>query len=291
MDRAEQYPDPLGEALSHSSSRAAQMISLAAAAAEVAARRVALRNARQAAHDEQVRRALHDAERAARERARVGWAPALDARWLAQSDLLQVAGVWGAAAAYADGDPAAATALRKSEERLRTLHPYAMARYDRLREDGASPLDAMCAAAPLFVRAPHARPGDPCSQRAEIGAGTGNTDTAPVDNDGLTDRSAVRLAAESFPGTVGDGIKAAAAGTMQQSARTGRQSRLLGFADRRASGAVRSAEPDWRHSQGRGLGMADRRQPDPDGHRVAGSHGAGLHAPAQRPADFDPLRY
>ena len=176
MDRAEQYPDPFGEALSHSSSRAAQMISLAAAAAEVAARRVALRNARQAADDEQARRALQDAERAARERARVRWAPAHDARWLAQADLLQVAGIWGAAAAYADGDPAAAAALRKSEERLRTLHPYAMARYDRLREEGATPLDAMREAAPLFVRASYARPGDPGSPRVEIGAGPGNTE-------------------------------------------------------------------------------------------------------------------
>src|SRR5437660_1389019 len=117
MDRAQEYPDPFGEALSHSSSRAAQMISLAAAAAEVAARRVALRNARQAARDEQARRALQDAERAARERTRVRWAPAHDARWLAQADLLQVAGIWGAAAAYAGDDPGAAAALRKSEER------------------------------------------------------------------------------------------------------------------------------------------------------------------------------
>jgi len=221
MDRAEQYPDPFGEALSHSSSRAAQMISLAAAAAEVAARRVALRNARQATHDEQSRRTLQDAERAARERARVRWAPAYDARWLAQADLLQVAGIWGAAAAYAGDDPAAAAALRKSEERLRTLHPYAIARYDRLREEGTSPLDAMHEAAPLFVRAPYARPGGPGSRRLEIGAGPGNTDTASVDNYGPADRNAVRLAAESFPGTVADGIKAAAvAGALQHSARS-----------------------------------------------------------------------
>jgi hypothetical protein len=220
MDRAEQYPDPFGEALSHSSSRAAQMISLAAAAAEVAARRVALRTARQAARDEQGRRALQDAERATRERVRVRWAPAHDARWLAQAGLVQVAGIWGAAAAYANGDPAAAAALRKSEERLRTLHPYAMARYDRLREEGASPMDAMREAAPLFVRAPHARPGDPGSRRVEIGASRDDTDTASVDNYGPTDRNVVRLAAESFPGTVVDGIKAATAGALPQSARS-----------------------------------------------------------------------
>ena len=48
--------------------------------------------------------------------------------------------------------------MRKSEQRLRTLHPFAMARYDRLRAEGASPLDAMRDAAPLFARHPHARP-------------------------------------------------------------------------------------------------------------------------------------
>jgi len=32
--------------------------------------------------------------------------------------------------------------MRKSEERLRTLHPYAMTRYDRLRAEGASPTKA-----------------------------------------------------------------------------------------------------------------------------------------------------
>ena len=53
-------------------------------------------------------------------------------------------------------EPAAATAMRKTEDRLRDLHPYAMARYDRLRADGMSPADAMREAAPLFARAPRA---------------------------------------------------------------------------------------------------------------------------------------
>ena len=48
--------------------------------------------------------------------------------------------------------------MRKSEQRLRTLHPFAMARYDRLRADGAEPLDAMREAAPLFGNHPDARP-------------------------------------------------------------------------------------------------------------------------------------
>lgn len=124
------------------------------------------------------------------------------------------------AAAYADGDSGAAAALRKSEERLRTLHPYAMARYDRLREEGASPIDAMREAAPLFVRAPYARPGDPGGHRLRIGAGSGDTDAAFVDNYDPAGRNAVRLAAESFPGTAAEGIRAAAAGGLQQSARS-----------------------------------------------------------------------
>ena len=47
--------------------------------------------------------------------------------------------------------------MRKSEARLRALHPFAMARYDRLRSDGAA-ADAMREAAPLFALYPHARP-------------------------------------------------------------------------------------------------------------------------------------
>jgi hypothetical protein len=118
----------------------------------------AARAAQQAAQDEQARRVLDEQERAARAQARARWAPAHDARWLAQADLLQAAGTWGAAAPWASTDPAAASAMRKSEERLRTLHPFAMTRYDRLRSQGASPLNAMGEAAPLFGLHPHARP-------------------------------------------------------------------------------------------------------------------------------------
>ena len=53
-------------------------------------------------------------------------------------------------------EPAAATAMRKCEERLRVQHPYAMARYDRLRSDGMGPADAMREAAPLFASPPRA---------------------------------------------------------------------------------------------------------------------------------------
>jgi hypothetical protein len=179
MDPSDHYADPFGEALSYSSQRAAQLISLAVAAAQVAAHRKALSEARKAARDEQARRALQEEQRAIHEQARAGWGPAHDPRWLAQAGLLQAARAWGAAAAYADADPVAASAMRKSEERLRTLHPYAMERYDRLCAEGASPVDAMREAAPLFTREPHVRPGQP-GTRLRLGAATADPDADPV---------------------------------------------------------------------------------------------------------------
>lgn len=179
MDPSAHHPDPFGEGFSHSSQKAAQFISMAGAAYEIAARRKAIRAARDAARTEQQRRALQEQERAARADVRARWAPAHDARWLAQADLLQAGGVWGAAAPYADTDPEAASALRKAEGRLRVLHPYAMARYDRLRVEGADPLEAMREAVYMFAREPHARPGQPATTRPGIEAGTPGTGSWP----------------------------------------------------------------------------------------------------------------
>jgi hypothetical protein len=158
MDPSSHYPEPFGEAASYSSQRATQLVSLVAAAAEVRMRLNAARIARRATQDRQVQRQLDEQERTARANARAGWAPAHDARWLAQADVPQAFRTWGAAVPWADTDPVAASAMRKSEERLRTLHPFAMARYDRLRAKGAEPLDAMRQAAPLFGYHPNARP-------------------------------------------------------------------------------------------------------------------------------------
>ena len=123
MDPSAHHPDPIGEAFSHSSQKAAQFVSMAGAAYEIAARRKAIRAAREAARTDQQLRALQEQERAAHADARARWAPAYDARWLAQADLFQAGRVWGAAAPYADTDPEAASALRKAEDRLRCLHP------------------------------------------------------------------------------------------------------------------------------------------------------------------------
>jgi hypothetical protein len=119
---------------------------------------------------------------------------------MGQPDLLQAARAWSAAAAYADADPEAADAVRTCEQRLRVLHPYAMARYDRLRGEGTARLDAMREALPLFARAPRARPGDPVAERrgpaAPDGRGTASCDIG-VDDSGVAqaaDSSAIRQA-------------------------------------------------------------------------------------------------
>jgi hypothetical protein len=151
------HPDIPGEALSQSAQRAAQVISLLAGAAQIRAQRKASQQVRRSRQSAQEQRARREQERAALDQARSRWAPAHDPAWLAQADLLQTARTWAGAAAWADADPAAASAMRKSEDHLRRLHPYAMARYDRLRSDGAAPLDAMHEAAPLFGNQPRAR--------------------------------------------------------------------------------------------------------------------------------------
>jgi hypothetical protein len=170
MDPSDVYPDLLGQAVSHSSQRLAQMGSLLASWAVVEARRKERRNAAKTARSQRELETLREQERAAYKLARAGWAPALDRTWLAQADLLQAARTWSAAAAYADADPEAAAAATRSEERLRTLHPYAMAWYDRLRAEGAGRFEAMREAMPLFTRAPHARPGGPAADRRQLAA-------------------------------------------------------------------------------------------------------------------------
>ncbi len=178
---AETHPDPFQDALGHGLQRAVQVTSCAVTAAQVYIHQQRNQAMAAAERDERARRALAAQIRAEREVARVGWAPALDPDWLSQADLYQAAYTWGQAMPYADRSvpwyqPAAATAMRKCEERLRDLHPYAMSRYDRLRGDGIEPADAMREAALLFARPPRARDA-PHAPRPVLEAGTGENRT------------------------------------------------------------------------------------------------------------------
>lgn len=156
------YADPLEEALSHGSQRVAQFASLAGAMSQVVIQRRAIHDALVSGReDDRAQRALRQQAQALREQARLSYAPAHDPQWLAQADFVQTARAWGGAACFADSDPAASLALRRCEGRLRELHPYAMARYDRLRTEGMTPLDAMRETVPLFARSPTSAPANP----------------------------------------------------------------------------------------------------------------------------------
>ena len=175
---AETHPDPFQDAMGHGLQRAVQITSCAVTAAQVYVYQQRTQARAAAERDERTRRALTAQMRADREAARTSWAPALDPDWLRQADLVQVARTWGAAMPFADRsvpwyEPAAATAMRKGEERLRDLHPLAMARYDRLRGDGMGPAEAMREAAPLFAGPPRAYDA-PYTPRPVLEAGTGD---------------------------------------------------------------------------------------------------------------------
>jgi hypothetical protein len=175
MDQA--YPDPFQEAMQHGLQRALQISAAVATAVQVYAYHQKTQARAVGEHDERTRRALNSQIRAGHDAARSEWAPALDPKWLRQADLLDTARAWGAAMPYADRnvpwyEPSAATAMRKCEDRLRDLHPYAMARYDRLRAEEFGPADAMREAAPLFAYAPRAH-GAPAASRLSLGPGDG----------------------------------------------------------------------------------------------------------------------
>jgi hypothetical protein len=164
MDISSDHPDPFRDAMQEMVYRAVQVGSFAVTGAQVYAyhRRAQARTA--AEQDHRARRALNAQIRAEKDADRAGWAPALDPSWLREATIVDAAQAWGAAMPYADRampwhEPAAATAMTRCEERLRDLHPYAMARYDRLRSDGLGPAEAMREAAPLFARHPRAWEG------------------------------------------------------------------------------------------------------------------------------------
>lgn len=166
----EHYDDPMREALGQAAGRTAQLTSLLAVAAQVAVdiarRRAELSQARDLAARRQLERQTH----AVRQAARTRWAPAHDARWLGEADLLDVGRIWSTAVPHATDGPTAEAAVRKCEERLRRLHPHAMADYDRLRADGLDRLEAMRQAAPSFSR--DAR--GPAPRRAAVTVGVGH---------------------------------------------------------------------------------------------------------------------
>jgi hypothetical protein len=161
MDLSNDHPDPFRNAMQDVVHRAVQVGSVAVTGSQVYAYHRRAQARINAEKDHRVRRALNAQLRAERDADRAKWEPALDPGWLRRATVVDAAQAWGAALPYADRavpwcEPAAATAFGKCEERLRDLHPYAMACYDRLRSDGLGPAEAMREASPLFARHPRA---------------------------------------------------------------------------------------------------------------------------------------
>ena len=83
--------------------------------------------------------------------------------------------------------------MRRCEDRLRVLHPYAMRHYDRLRGERMSPADAMRAAAPFFGYAPHTRDA-PYAGRLALTAGVAEHGDRAVSKQGPAPDDAGRAA-------------------------------------------------------------------------------------------------
>jgi hypothetical protein len=222
MDISSDHPDPFRDAMQEMVYRAVQVGSFAMTGAQVYAyhRRAQARTT--AEKDHRARRALNAQIRAERDADRAQWAPALDSAWLRQATIVDAAQAWGAAFPDADRavpwyEPAAATAMTRCEERLRDLHPYAMARYDRLRSEGAGPGEAMREAAPLFARYPRPWEG-PSVPRLMLEAATrpgqadGPGSAGPAPSGRNRPARAVRPCDEDFPLPIRD-VLAAEAGS------------------------------------------------------------------------------
>ncbi|MFI5064817.1 MAG: hypothetical protein ACHP9Z_12685 [Streptosporangiales bacterium] len=165
---SDQHPDPFRDAMQEMVYRAVQVGSFALTGAQIYAYHRRAQARITVEQDHQARRVLNAQIRAERDADRARWEPALDPGWLRRATLTETAQAWGAALPYTDRavpwyEPAAATAMARCEDRLRHLHPYAMAWYDRLVSEGREPADAMREAAPLFARHPYARnaPSEP----------------------------------------------------------------------------------------------------------------------------------
>jgi hypothetical protein len=168
-----QHPDLFQEAVQICARDALQFASALVGVRRILVQHQAARERLQAEQNEKAKRALKAHARAELAAARARWAPANDPQWLRGAGLLDVGAAWGAALPYADPaserfERSAQATVEKCESRLRNLHPYGMARYDRLRADGMGPVDAMQEAVPLFRR-----PAESYAQRAPVRPGLG----------------------------------------------------------------------------------------------------------------------
>jgi len=162
MSMADHAEDPLAAA----GTKVAGYVSVAVVVAEAAAQIAAARARDRAATDERRTAAVRAQHQADSARARMGWAPFLDPKLRAQASVRDTGLVWARAQQWRP-DPEAERVSTLAEDRLRTLRPDVMERYDRLRTEGADPIEAMRRVANGFDTPP-ARTGQPAPVRAAL---------------------------------------------------------------------------------------------------------------------------
>lgn len=149
------HADPFDQATSDAGRKIAELFTVASIAGQALARH----RARRAAASPEDGSPPVDLAEAGLEADRAAWAPALDRGWLADAGLVDVARAWRAATDWEHADDAAREAADLAEERMRQIHPYAMARYDARRADGQPRAEAMINTVPDFALHPRPRPG------------------------------------------------------------------------------------------------------------------------------------
>jgi hypothetical protein len=174
------YPEPFQDAAQMTAREVLQMASVIAAFIRAYLQHRARTKRERAAADEQEKRALRAQARVERDAVRARWAPGNDRQWVRAASLSDTADVWCAAVQYTDTDSelferSAVTTVENCEARLRELHPFAMARYDRVRADGLDRMEAIREAAPLFMMAPRAREQGGNLRAAIAAEGLGST--------------------------------------------------------------------------------------------------------------------
>ncbi len=203
---------PHEDPVAHASTKITSYVSLAAMAAEAVAQVAAARARERATVDERAAAALRADRRTAYASARLGWAPILDPRLRGRAGVEEAGAAWARAQPWRP-HPEAERAAQLAEERLRELRPDVMDRYDRLRADGASPVDAMRRVAPSFD-APPARPGQPAPDRAQLTTHHPHLGT----EEHAGDRTPAVIAADGYPAPLDtasvDAARAAAAGRL-----------------------------------------------------------------------------
>jgi hypothetical protein len=147
---SEQHPDPGGEA----AARVAQLAAMTVSVGEALARLRAQRTIARADDDRRDQAALRAFARVDAARAGLVYRQALSPSWVRGADTTQLLTAWHCAGPYREHDPTANLAADRVEQRLRQLHPEAMAVYDGVELRGLPP-DYRMQQASRLLRGPY----------------------------------------------------------------------------------------------------------------------------------------